>query len=98
MAAPRRSNRQQQHQQQHMGPSPIVEYNQIAPPHSHPASMVPQQQPKGQTLVVYHLDQIPTPFAMRVPGSNITLADFKAKVLKRPGNFRCVCVCVFTLK
>ena len=65
-------------------PSPIVEHHQMAMP----PMTTPPIKDKTQTLVVYHLDQVPTPYAMRIQGSNVTLRDFRDRVLKRPGNFR----------
>ena len=42
----------------------------------------------GDTLIVYHLDDFPTPFAKRLGGREITLSDFKEKVFLRKGEYR----------
>ena len=42
----------------------------------------------GDTLIVYHLDDFPTPFAKRLGGGDITLSDFKEKVFLRKGDYR----------
>lgn len=46
----------------------------------------------GDTLIVYHLDDFPTPFAKRLGGGDITLSDFKEKVFLRKGDYRSVSV------
>ena len=48
--------------------------------------ITPQRQ--GEVLIVYHLDDFPTPFAKRIGGSEITLGEFKEKVFARKGEFR----------
>lgn len=55
-------------------------------PHTH--TMQPPQRQSEQLLVVYHLDEIETPFAKRIGGTEITLGDFKNKVFARRGEFR----------
>lgn len=62
--------------------------------HSHKPSpgiadhAMPPQRQSEDTLVVYHLDDFPTPYAKRIGGTGITLAEFKEKVFARKGDYR----------
>lgn len=65
-------------------PSPIAEHRPHIPSQS-------RSRPAGETLVVYHLDEIPTPYAKRLgTTTEITLGDFKEKVFARNGEYRYV--------
>ena len=68
-------------------PSPIVEH-QMSNHMTTPTNT--RVTPIRDTLIVYHLDDVPTPFAKKISGHNLTLSDFKHKVLKRTGEFRLV--------
>jgi len=48
----------------------------------------PQRHSSGDVLVVYHLDDFPTPFAKRIGSSDLTLGTFKEKVFARKGDYR----------
>ena len=41
-------------------------------------------------LVVYNLDDFPTPYAKRIGSSDLTLGTFKDKVFARKGEYRSV--------
>ena len=91
LSQPKRSYKQQQ-QQHHPQSSPS--------PMSHRQQQMNQSggggggrtgsssQGGGDTLIVYHLDDFPTPFAKRLGGGDITLSDFKEKVFLRKGDYR----------
>ena len=90
LSQPKRSYKQQQHQHPQSTPSPISQS-------SHRQQSRQQQQLSqsggnrssgGDTLIVYHLDDFPTPFAKRLGGGDITLSDFKDKVFLRKGEYR----------
>lgn len=68
----------EQHQQHRQMPP---QQTQRAPNHAHRGDVV-------NTLVMYTLDDLPTPFAKRLSGSDLTLKDFKERVFLRKGEFR----------
>ena len=76
LSTPKRSH-QLAHKHAPTGP-PIVE-QRMAPPQRHSS---------GDVLVVYHLDDFPTPFAKRIGSSDLTLGTFKEKVFARKGDYR----------
>ena len=66
--------------------SHLMQHSHKAPPIA-VRGMAPQRQSED-VLVVYHLDDFPTPYAKRIGGSEITLAEFKEKVFARKGDYR----------
>lgn len=69
------------------GPSPIAE-QRTTTSSSHQQQQQQQQRSGGDILVVYHLDDVQTPYAKRVSSGPVTLADFKEKVFSRMGEYR----------
>ena len=66
------------------GPPPPPSHNQVA--------STTTSSPDGM-LIVYHLGDLPTPYAKRIGSSQITLGEFKVKIFaKNPGEYRCVFV------
>lgn len=64
-------------------PSPLTEQHRQQIP-----SQQSQRPNMGDTLIIYTLDELPTPFAKRLGGTDITLKDFKERVFARKGEYR----------
>ena len=104
LSQPKRSYKQQQQHQQQQQQHHQQQHPQSTPsPISQSSHRQQQQQLSqssggggggnrttsgGDTLIVYHLDDFPTPFAKRLGGGDITLLDFKEKVFLRKGEYR----------
>lgn len=75
LSTPRRSH---QLSHKHTPPGPPIAEQRVGPPQRH----------NGDILVVYHLDDFPTPYAKRISSTDLTLGTFKEKVFARKGDYR----------
>ena len=82
MSTPKRSS----HMKSSHAPSPLAEQHRQIPAHQPPRPA--SHNARGDTLVMYTLDELKTPFAKRLPGTEITLKDFKERVFARKGEYR----------
>lgn len=73
-------------------PGPPTRHTSGPPTHHTPGPPTHTQPTSTDgVLIVYHLGELPTPFAKRVSSSQITLGEFKVKIFaKNPGEYRFV--------
>lgn len=64
-------------------PSPLTEQQQQLAPQPNP-----MHAQRTDTLIMYTLDELPTPFAKRLGGTELTLKDFIERVFARKGEYR----------
>ena len=70
-------------------PSPLAEPHRQIPPQQNQQAPTPHMHNRGDSLLVmYTLEELPTPFAKRLSGSDLTLKDFKERVFARKGEYR----------
>lgn len=70
-------------------PSPLAEqHRQIPPQQNQRAAPQMSRGDPHNTLIMYTLGELPTPFAKRLSGAELTLKDFKERVFARKGEYR----------
>lgn len=70
-------------------PSPLAEqHRQIPLPQNNQRAAPHNRGDPLNTLIMYTLNDLKTPFAKRLSGSEVTLKDFKERVFARKGDFR----------
>lgn len=75
------------HMKNSHAPSPLAEQHRQIPiqqNHQRPTN----RGPDSNTLIMYTLGELTTPFAKRLSGSELTLKDFKERVFARKGDYR----------